>query len=287
MLDDKKFLPLKNMQAFTEQMFNNILAFQEKTHPAWDQDKQFVERIRELPLHYLVFSNGDRDSNRFDSTVAHFYPLRWEMNKIAHYIRQIELKNDIVDLHAGNGFIGSLLAREGFQIIGIRDKKFKPNQIENFYDKECYSFWEGEFSHYPDPIDVAFSAWMPSGSNFTPDIINTNVKIIIFIYTQHEINGTRQTGCNEAYENIEGYRRVAEWSNIRPENLFHDIWPDLTPSPAEERLVAIYFRNDIEEPQPYDDSHKVLPYYWEQDLYMALLAHEGKQVLRQKGYRID
>lgn len=288
MFDTEKFLPLKSMAAFTEEMFNNILQFQEKQHPAWDEKLAFVERIQKLPLHYLVFSNGDRDTSKHDCTVAHFYPLRWEMNKIAWYITQVEKEAKVLDVHGGNGFIGSLLGREGVKVTGIREPDAKPNQIENFFDAECYTPWQGKLVEYGAAFDVALSSWMPSGTNYTPDIIKKAPKVLVFIFTEHEHDGVPQTGCKEAYDlQSYDYQLVDSWTQHRPENLFHDIWPDLTPNPAEDRRVSIYIRSDVEKPKKFHAGQEIMPYFWERELHMALLALEGKRLLLNQGYQLE
>src|SRR3569833_1000178 len=114
------FEPLRNMEAFSEDMFNRIIAFQERQHPAWKSELTFTQRIEGLPLHYLVFSAPDRDPAKFGPTGAPFIPLRAEMRMLAAYARQGADQPVICDLHAGNGFVGSLLAREGVKVIGVR-----------------------------------------------------------------------------------------------------------------------------------------------------------------------
>ena len=110
--DMSKYEILRNMETFTEEMFNRIIEFQERWHPAWDPNKPFEERIARLPLHWLVFSNPDRDPAKFGPTVTHWYPLRYEMLKIARYAQAVADEPVIADLHARNGFAGSLRSEE-------------------------------------------------------------------------------------------------------------------------------------------------------------------------------
>jgi hypothetical protein len=66
----ERFAALKDMESFTDAMFNRIVAFQEKIHPAWNSERSFDDRIKDLPLHALVFSNPDRDPAQFAHTIA-------------------------------------------------------------------------------------------------------------------------------------------------------------------------------------------------------------------------
>ena len=56
----KEYEKLRDMEFFSEDMFNRIIEFQERLHPAWNSALPFAERIKGLPLHALVFSNPDR-----------------------------------------------------------------------------------------------------------------------------------------------------------------------------------------------------------------------------------
>ena len=84
-----KFEKLREMEAFTVDMFNNIVEFQEKQHPAWNEDAPFEDRIKNLPLHALIFSNPDRDPAKLAPTITHWYPLHTEIQTIARYMRQV------------------------------------------------------------------------------------------------------------------------------------------------------------------------------------------------------
>ena len=197
---DPRFAPLREMESFTDEMFNRILSFQEKNHPAWDEEQAFAERIKGLPLHNLIFSCPDRDPEVMGPTVSHYYPIREELRVIAHCAKQVAEDPVVVDLHPGNGFVGSLLAHEGVSVVGTRDPKAKPNQIKNFYDRNFYSMREMAIADIDFSFDVAFSSWMPSGVNCTPDIVKHKPKLIVFIYTDHtDDNGVFQTGVPEAF----------------------------------------------------------------------------------------
>lgn len=284
-----EFDKLRQLAAFSEEMFNRIIAFQERLHPAWDPARPFAERIRELPLHALVFSNPDRDPARFAHTVAPFYPLRAELRQIAQCARQVADDPLVCDVHGRNGFLGSLLAREGVRVLGLTDPADKPNQIEDFHDPACYERSADTLETLARPIDVAFSAWMPAGVNRTPAIVAHAPKLIVFIHTDHADpnSGRRQTGTAEAYTQLPArYQQIAEWSITRPKDLLHEVWPDLTPSIEETRHVRIFA--DL----PWRDIHveremePVDPYDWEQELDLALTAHEAKAYLRERGFPV-
>lgn len=283
---DKRFEKLREMGPFSEAMLNRIIAFQEKEHAAWEPGKPFAERIKDLPLHYLMFSNPDRDPQRYGPTVAHYYPLREENRAIVHYIKQVADKPLVVDAHARNGFIGSLLAREGVRVIGFRDPQENPNQIESFYDDSCYELREGSIADVDFPFDVAFSAWMPSGVNATPDIVRHRPKLIVFVYTEHvnDYSKLRQTGTPEAFEALPAhYKVVDEWSILRPKDMLHEAWPDLTQSIEETRIVRIYADDGFHDLAQYQPAQLATPYDWERELEMALLTLEAKEQLRARG----
>ena len=286
-LSDPRFAPLREMESFTDEMFNRILSFQEKNHPAWDEEQPFSERIKGLSLHNLIFSCPDRDPETLGPTVAHFYPIREELRVIAHCAKQVAKDPVIADVHPGNGFVGSLLAHEGVSVVGARDPSAKPNQIKNFYDRNFYSMREQAIADIDFEFDVAFSAWMPGNVNCTPDIVKHKPKLIVFIYTKHaDDEGNFQTGTPEAFMNLpDNYKVIAEWDVTRPKDLMHEVWPDLTQSPEETRHTRIFADEafaeiDVASIQP------ATPYDWEQELDMALLAYEGKEALREQGYKV-
>jgi len=287
-LEDERFIPLRELETLSDDMFNRIISFQERNHPAWNEDLPFDERIKGLPLHNLIFSNPDRDPATMGPTVANYYPLRDELRTIVHCAKQVAKDPVIADLHPGNGFIGSLIAREGVTVIGLRDPAAKQNQIKNFYDTDFYQMLEKKYDDIDFSIDVAFSSWMPSGINITPQILKCKPKLIVYIYTDHEDNeGTRQTGAADAYTGLpENYQLIAEWDITRPENLLHEVWPDLTPNPEEIRYTRIY----ADKPYQDIDIKSIQPatnYDWEVELQLALLAIEAKAQLRAQGKKID
>ncbi len=285
----EKFSKLKEMEGFTDELFNRIFAFQEKNHPAWDSNQPFAERIKGIPLHNLIFSNPDRDPKALGPTIAHYYPLREENRALVYYAKHTAENPVVLDVHGRNGFVGSLLAREGLKVIGLRDPSEKPNQIADFYDADSYELREGTLAEVGFPVDVVFSSWMPSGENITPDILKLKPKMIIFVYTEHvnEHSKEWQTGCEEAFNDLpDNYRIIDEWSIARPENLLQEAWPDLSPSIEETRHVRIFADQSVADIPQYAPEQMAEPYDWEADLEMALLALEAKQHLRSRGIAV-
>ncbi|NOZ53534.1 MAG: hypothetical protein GXP08_10405 [Gammaproteobacteria bacterium] len=283
---DNKFEPLKKMAAFTDDMFNRIIAFQEKEHAAWNTTLDFDKRIEGLPLHNLIFSNPDRDPKKFAATVAAFYPLRVENQKLAAYAKQVAQHPVIIDWYPGNGFIGSLLAREGVDVKGINNNNLHPNQIPSLFDAHCYEFCDD--TTIEENCDMVLASWMPSNRNPTADILHFTPKIISYIYTDHinDATGERQTGTHDMFTLLEeNYTLTEQWITQRPTNLLHEVWPDMTPSIEETRITRVYARHDITLDKP-DTSTPDAPYDWEKELRMALLALEAKQLLRSQGVSI-
>ena len=105
---EERFQKLRNMELFTEELFNRIFAFQEKQSAAWDESKPFDERIKGIPLHNLIFSNPDRNPETTGPTVAHYYPLREENRALVYYANQACDNPTVLDVPARNGFVGSL-----------------------------------------------------------------------------------------------------------------------------------------------------------------------------------
>lgn len=290
----EEFEKLRHMEAFSEAMFKRIISIQEKSHPAWNATLPFVERIQEIPLHALIFSNPDRDPAEFAVTIAPFYPLRGEMQQIAHCARQVAERPTVCDLHAGNGFVGSLLAQEGVNVIGLRDPKTKPNQIPDFYDIDKYTMKEVPLKGLvPETIDfkfdVAFSAWMPGGQNLTPEILKHKPKLIVFIHTDHsdEKNEVPQTGTPEAFVGLpENYALIAEWSITRPKDCLHEVWEELTASIEEVRHVKIYADTPWHDIDIESGLEPAEPYDWEKELDMVLTGLSAKEHLRSQGFPV-
>ncbi|WP_455375810.1 hypothetical protein [Kaarinaea lacus] len=282
----ERFAPLKNMEQFTDEMFNRIIAFQEKEHAAWNSDMDFAKRIAGLPLHYLIFSNPDRDPTKYGPTIAPYYPLREEMQKIAAYAKQVSGEPKGIDWYPGNGFLGSLLAREGLNISGIKNNISKPNQISSFFDNSCYTFIERENAQTSS--DLVFASWVPSQKNPTQDIIALSPKLIVYVYTEHvdQSSNTRQTGTDDMFDLLSSnYYLLDTWTVNRPKDLLHEPWPDMTPSIEENRITKIYASNDCKLAKI--TNIEDLPVYdWEKELQMALLTIEAKQDLRSRGINV-
>lgn len=277
---------LENMESFTQDLFNRIIAFQSKEHPAWDVSRPFSERIAGLSLHELIFSSPDRDPERFSHTIAPYYPLRYELRKLADYIRQINPEPVVLDYPCGNGFIGSLLAREGVKVVGVPMPDAKPNQIDPFYDQACYQ--RKERIGQGDEYDAVFCSWMPAERNLTPELLELAPKIIIYVYTDHRIpeSGLRQIGSDEMFNGLNDYRVAEEWQVTRPENLLHESWPDLTPSIEEVRKIRVYVLADLYDQLISPELEPEKPYDWEMDLDMAMTVLEAKAFLRSRGMQI-
>jgi len=285
----EEFEKLRHMEAFSEAMFNRIVSIQEKDHAAWDATQPFADRIKNIPLHALIFSNPDRDPTEFATTIAPFYPLRGEMQQIAHCARQVAENPTVCELHAGNGFVGSLLAQEGVKVIGTRDPAAKPNQIENFYDADKYTMKEQAVEAIDFDYDIAFSAWMPGGQNMTPEILKHKPKLIVFIHTDHtdENNEVPQTGTPEAFTDLpENYALIAGWSITRPKDCLHEVWEELTPSIEEVRHVKIYADTPWQDIDLGEGLEPAEPYDWEKELDMVLTGLSAKEHLRSQGFPV-
>lgn len=252
---------------FAIDMLTGISAFQLHQSPAWDEARTFDERIGRLPLYALEFNNHDRDNKRHGPTIAHFAPDRREMIALANTIRSIGSSPRVLDIGCGNGFIGSLLAREGVSVTGIDDHSWRQPQIAHFYDPQLYSLRAPQsLEDFNDHFDVAFCSWMLPDSNLTPLLVARKPALIIHIYTPHlEGSGRRQTGTDAAYMCPEGYRRLGAWATLTPENFFWDILPDPIRKIADTRIVETWCRDDVEDAilsQP-TELETANPYHWD------------------------
>lgn len=281
---------LRQMESFSEEMLNRIISFQSKEHPVWDASRPFEERIAGLALHDLVFSHPQRDPARFGPTIAPFYPRREELWRIAQYARAVAADPLVADVHARNGFIGSLLAREGVRVVGLRDAALKPNQIADLFDPEHYTMATGPLSAMRPAPDVVLSSWMPAGENHTPALVAIRPRLIVYVFTEHtDATSQRpQTGTPEAFAALPAhYRMIDEWRETRPADLFRGIWPDLTGNIEETRIVRVYADEPFHELTRAQPGAPLHHYDWEHDLNMALLAHEAKRYLERRGIPLD
>ncbi|MBI3774235.1 MAG: hypothetical protein HY273_01545 [Gammaproteobacteria bacterium] len=277
---------LREMDSFSEEMLNRIIAFQTKEHAAWNSQLPFAQRIQELTLHDLVLSHPQRDPKLCGPTIAHYAPRRDEMWRIAAYARAVASDPVVCELHARNGFLGSLLARENVRVIGLRDPRTKPNQIADFYDNEHYDMRSGTIAQNAPVFDLAFSAWMPSGENHTPALLACRPKIVVYVYTEHAdpISLQPQTGTTEAFTQLSSdYKLIDQWQDVRPADFFKEVWPDLTGNLAETRITRVYARTEFHNLAPIASAAPLAHYDWEKDLQMASLALEAKQFLKQRG----
>ena len=138
-------------------------------------------------------------------------------------------------------------------------------------------------------FDVAFSSWMPAGANLTPRILQYTPKLIIFIHTDHvdETTHIPQTGTPEAFRDLPArYKLIAEWSITRPQDMFHEIWPDLSQNIEETRQVKIYADAPFHHLTAPGDELGGEKYPWENELDMILLALEAKTHLRAMGHQL-
>ncbi len=283
------FEPLREMETFSNEMFTRIVSVQQKEHPAWNAALLFAERIKGLPLFNLIFSNPDRNAATTGPTISHYYPLRAEMRKIAHYARQVADQPTVCDLRCGNGFIGSLLANEGVRVTGVREPSAKPNQIPDFYDPLRYEMRTLPLTDINFPFDVALSSWMPSEINDTPLILQHSPKLIVYIHTDHvdASSGRRQTGTAEAFANLPaGYKLIDQWSITRAQDMMYDVWPELSASIEETRHVKIYADTPYHGINLRGYAETAKGYDWEQELEMTLLALEAKAMLRARGVAV-
>jgi hypothetical protein len=278
---------LRNMESFTKDMFNRIISFQEKEHAAWNTTLSFEERITGLPLHYLIFSNADRDPATHGPTVAHYYPLRKEMQSIARYAKAASDTPVIIDAHGRNGFIGSLVAREAeCDVLGLTDADEKPNQIEKFAS-ENYHQKVQSLADYRGPVDLLLSSWMPSNTDISADVKRLQPTVVVYIYSEHTNpdTGEWQTGKENAFGEQLGddYQLIDEWQVIRQKDLLHEIWPDLTGNIAETRFTRVYAKVDsgIDQHELEDTDPS---YDWEDELIMTETAMAAKQEMVRRGF---
>ncbi len=247
------------------EMLKSIIAFQKHKHPAWDDSIPFHSRIERLPLYSLEFNNPDRNSLEFGPTISHFPPRKSEMRAIALMCNNIGPDAQILDIGCGNGFLGSLLAREGLRVTGIDDLSWKPPQIPKFYDQDCYEFITPlSFKNFRKDFDVAFCSWMIPGINLTKEIIARNPSLIIHFYSKHIQNdGCQETGLKEAFICPAGYQIVGGWKAETPGDFFSGIDKQLSSKPTKVRYVEIWRREDVgpikfQHPLQFNDN-----YYWD------------------------
>jgi SAM-dependent methyltransferase len=222
--------------------------FQAHRHTAWDESVSFGDRISDLPLYALEFNNPDRDGDRQGPTVAHYSPARREIVALAKLCRALGQNVAVLDVGCGNGFIGSLLAREGVRVIGIDDDSWKPPQIATFFDADTYERRAPcSLGQFAEPFDVALCSWMVPGTNLTRAILTRRPSLVIHVYSsdRHE-DGSITTGSAEAYDCPPDYAPIGRWTVVTPHNFFAKLgFP--TGTPRKTRLVEAWRRQDVQD----------------------------------------
>lgn len=227
-----------------------IVSFDQKTHHAWDVRKSFNKRIKDMPLYFLVVNQHEKDNKVQSVTVTHYVPCRSEMMALAEIIKSYGSNLQICDIGCGNGFLGSLLAREGLNVFGIDDHLHNQPQIPIFMDKDYYSFKKKKLQDPDVTFDVGFCSWMNSKLNLTPQIVEKNPKMIIHIFSSNrQNNGTPTTGVPDAYYPPGNYQFLIGWETILPSDFFKPIRDRTQLRLIENQqginLVFVYVRKDL------------------------------------------
>ncbi|MBT8490273.1 MAG: hypothetical protein KJN62_04425 [Deltaproteobacteria bacterium] len=233
-----------------EQIKNRIIEFDQKKHPAWEEQQPFNLRIKDLPLYFLEFNHHERNRSSQSVTVTHYVPCNPEIIAISEIIKFYSKNYVICDVGCGNGFLGSLLAREGINVFGVEDRSYKQPQILNFYDKSCYRIIESSVSEINSSFDVALCSWMTPGLNLTPIIVKKHPKILIHFFSpDHQSNGSPTTGVPEAYLPPINYNFLTGWGSFLPKDFFLPLREmtglNLEVSQQKVRAVIIYAHKDL------------------------------------------
>jgi hypothetical protein len=138
-----------------------------------------------------------------------------------------------------------------------------------------------------------FASWPPPDTDPTTEIIAHNPKLIIYTFTDHinKDTGQRQVGSETMLQNIPSeYQLIDQWTVVRPENILHAIWPDLTPSIEETRHTHLYATrqamSQLKGLAPFQADANIEPYSWEKELRMTELALEARQLIESKGIQV-
>lgn len=235
-----------NEQTNAERILQNILQFQSMNHSAWDPEEEFSVRIKDLPLYYLEFNHPRRNQATQSVTVTHYVPCRREMMALSQIVRAFNQDFRICDVGCGNGFLGSLLAREGLNVFGIDDRSYKQPQISSFYDRKCYEILETSLSDPKISFDGAFCSWMTPGTNLTPEIIAKKPYLIIHVFSpDRQSNGSPTTGVPEAYVYPVRYKLIAGWVSKVPRDYFLPLNSNLSGNLRKTRVVCVYAHVDL------------------------------------------
>lgn len=249
-----------------ELMVQRVADFQRHQHAIWNSALSFDERVRDLPLYALEFNNFDRDSSKHGPTVAHYAPSRQEMIALSQIISEnVEAKLQVLDVGCGNGFIGSLLAREGIPVIGIDNLSWALPQIHHLFDEQVYeSRIPVSLEEYGDDFNVAFCSWMIPNANLTKQIVAKQPELIIHTYSAHtQPDESPQTGCEEAYRCPKDYWVLGAWATQTPANFFADVEPRFSRKSATIRITEIWCHRDIHTAKFFAPEHCNNEYSWD------------------------
>jgi hypothetical protein len=174
------------------------------------------------------------------------------LRALADIIRSYGSDLQVCDIGCGNGFLGTLLAREGVRGFGIDDRSYKQPQIPYFYDQECYRIIETALRDLTIGFDVAMCAWMSLGSNLTPEITVRNPVLIVQIFSKDKSpDGSLITGTVDAYRCPKNYRFLTGWETNVPANYFMPLVEEgiglrMYENPFRNRSLNVYLRQDVD-----------------------------------------
>jgi len=242
------------------QILNNIIQFEQKAHPAWNPKESFSTRIQQLPLYFLEVNHHSKDKRTQSVTVTHYVPCRAEMKALAEIISSCGKDLRVCDIGCGNGFLGSLLAREGVEIFGIDNRSYNQSQISSFHDENCYIVIETALENPEITFDIGFCSWMTPNANLTPEILSKNPLMIIHVFSPHrQSNGTPTTGKREAYIRPRHFKYLVGWRTVLPRDYFRPIGKKLNLNLAGNletiKAVIVYIHEElglIQAPTPLD-----------------------------------
>jgi hypothetical protein len=152
----------------------------------------------------------------------------------------------VLDIGCGNGFIGSLLAREAVRVIGIDDLSWKRPQIEAFHDSNAYEMRVPcRLGDFLGNFQVALCSWMVPGSNLTTEILARGPAFVIHIYSpDHQTDGSLTTGICEAYRCRPPYMVLCRWAVVTPADYFAALDNRFDVNSRKLRVVEVWKRQD-------------------------------------------
>lgn len=235
------------MEESVKSLISKILQFQQRNHPAWDAHAHFDERIRDLPLYFLVLNHPDRDTDIESVTITHYVPQRAEIMALAAIIKSCGRYLRVCDIGCGNGFLGSLLAREGVHVFGIDNRSYTQPQLSNFFDEHYYHIVEASLEDQNISFDVGFCSWMLPNTNLTPAIISKKPQLIIYVHSiDRQADESWTTGTPDAYDVPDEYRYLGGWCTFLPADYFYPLRCryslNVTANKQEINQVGIYMR---------------------------------------------